>query len=97
MPRDFKSFSKENIKQAESIINENQNKADEYQNILNKYKNMSSNQLMQNLFTEATKLKNEGKLDSASLNNLKTTLSPFLNIEQQNMLNDLINAINEQK
>ena len=38
MPRDFKSFSKENLN-TEKIINENQNKANEYQDILNKYKN----------------------------------------------------------
>ena len=43
------------------------------------------------------KLKKQGKLDASSLNNLKSTLSPFLNFEQQEMLNNLINAINEQK
>ena len=93
MPRDFKSFSKE----SEKIINENKETTDKYQDILNKYKNMSNNDLMQNLFSEASKLKKEGKLDSASLQNLKSTLSPFLNSEQQEMLNNLVNAINEQK
>ena len=52
---------------------------------------------MKNLFTEASKLKQQGKLDSASLNNLKTTIAPFLNSDQQEMLNNLITAINEQK
>ena len=93
MPRDFKSFAKEN----EKVMNDNQEKVDEYQDILNKYKNMNSNELMSNLFKEATKLKQQGKLDSESLSNLKSTLSPFLNTEQQTMLNNLINAINEQK
>ena len=93
MPRDFKSFSKEN----EKIINENKEKANDYQDILNKYKNMDNNELMSNLFSEATRLKNEGKLDSQSLNNLKNTLAPFLSNEQQDMLNNLVNAINNQK
>ena len=52
---------------------------------------------MQNLFTEANKLKSEGKLTNESLENLKSTLSPFLNSEQKVMLENLIEAINEQK
>jgi len=92
MPRDFKSFAKEN----ENIINENKDKASEYQDILNKYKNMDNNELMSNLFKEATNLKQQGKLDNDTLSSLKTTLTPFLNSDQQEMLNSLINKINEQ-
>ena len=97
MPRDFKSFANEHKKEAEKIINENKDKTNEYQDILNKYKDMNQNDLMSNLFSEATRLKQQGKLDSESLSNLKSTLSPFLNTEQRTMLNNLINAINEQK
>ncbi len=93
MPRDFKSFAKEH----EKIINENKTKTDEYQDIINKYKNMDSNDLMSNLIQEASKLKKEGKLDSHTLNSLESTLSPFLNNEQKNLLTHLINTINEQK
>ena len=93
MPRDFKSFAKDN----EQILKDNKEKSDEYQDILNKYKNMNSNELMSNLFSEATKLKKEGKLDPSSLNSIQSTLSPFLNNEQQTMLSNLIKAINEQK
>lgn len=91
MPRDFKSFAKEN----EKIIEENKEKSNEYNDILNKYKDMDNNELMSNLFSEASRLKSEGKLDNESLNNLKSTLAPFLNNEQQNMLNNLINAISD--
>jgi len=90
MPRDFKSF----VHNQERIIEENKDKANDYQDIINKYKNMDNNELMSNLFNEASRLKSEGKLDSQSLNNLKSTLSPFLNSEQQNMLNNLVDAIN---
>ena len=58
---------------------------------------MNSSELMSNLFSEASKLKSEGKLDTNSLNSLKSTLSPFLNSEQNEMLKSLIEAINEQK
>ena len=97
MPRDFRSFANEHKKDAEKIINENKEYASKYEDINNKYKNMNQNDLMSNLFAEAMKLKKQGKLDASSLNNLKSTLSPFLNFEQQEMLNNLINAINEQK
>ena len=97
MPRDFRSFAKENQQKAEQILNENKEEANKYEDIINKYKNMSQNDLMSNLLSEAMKLKKEGKLDANTLNSLKSTLSPFLNIEQQEMLNNLINTINEQK
>lgn len=97
MPRDFKSFSKDYSKEAEKVLNDNKNKVDEYENILNKYKNMPQTDLMSNLFSEAAKLKNEGKLNSEALNNLKSTLSPFLNAEQKEMLNSIVRAINDKE
>ena len=92
MPRDFKSFAKEN----ENIIKENPKQAQDYQEMINKYKDMDNNELMTSLFQEASKLKQQGKLDNNTLNSLKSTLSPFLNSEQQEMLNNLVNAINNQ-
>ena len=93
MPRDFRSFTNEH----KNVINENKDQAENYEQILNKYKDMDNNELMSNLFSEASKLKREGKLDDATLSNLKTSLSPFLNEDQQNMLNSLISAISDKK
>ena len=92
MPRDFKSFIKEN----EKTLNENKEKASEYQDLIDKYKNMGNDELMSNLLSEASKLKQQGKLDSNQLNNLSSTLSPFLNSEQKDMLANLIKAIDAQ-
>lgn len=89
MPRDFKSF----INQNKHTLDENKDKVEDYQNIINKYKDMDNNQLMQNLFKEASKLKQEGKLKHDQLENLSSTLSPFLNDEQKDMLESLIKAI----
>lgn len=96
MPRDFRSFSKEQQKFGQNAENKQEN-TEKYEEILNKYKNMNSDDLMQNLILEASKLKKEGKLDGSSLSNLKTTLNPFLNNEQLQMLDNLIKVINEQK
>lgn len=92
MPRDFKSFIKEN----EKTLNENKGKASEYQDLIDKYKNMGNDELMSNLLSEASKLKQQGKLDSNQLNNLSSTLTPFLNNEQKDMLANLIKAIDAQ-
>ena len=94
MPRDFRSFSKEQSQHGTQVNKEN---TEQYEEIINKYKSMNSNDLMQNLILEASKLKKEGKLDSSSLSNLKSSLAPFLNHEQKEMLDNLINIINEQK
>lgn len=93
MSKDFKSYCKENKK----ILDENKEKADQYQKILDRYKDMDSNELMRNLFSEANKLKQEGKLDQTQLASMKSAISPFLNDEQRQMLDNIIRAINEQK
>lgn len=92
MPRDFKSFAEANKK----VVEENADKVSEYADLINKYKDMDQNSLMENLFAEASKLKREGKLDANYLNNIKNSISPFLNAEQQQMLNSLLDAINKQ-
>ncbi len=93
MPRDFKTFAKENKK----VMEENAEKSSSLQELIDKYKNMDSSELMSNLLGEASRLKSEGKLNADALSNLKNTLTPFLNSNQIEMLNSLINAINEQK
>lgn len=93
MPRDFKQFVREN----EKTIEQNKDKAEDLEKILNKYKDMDQNSLMRTLFSEASKLKREGKLNSETINSLRTTLAPFLNEQQRQMLNELVAAIDEQK
>ena len=93
MPRDFKTFAKEH----EEILNKDNEKTEQFEEILNKYKDMNNNDLMSSLLSEASKLKSEGKLDPNSIASLQSTLAPFLDSEQKNMLKSIINAINEQK
>ncbi len=91
MPRDLKSFANENKDKVNTGDTKN------IEDLINKYKDMNQNELISNLFSEASKLRAQGKLDSASLNNMKNTLYPFLNPQQKEMLDGLVNAINEQK
>lgn len=93
MPRDFKQFVREN----ERTLEQNKDKADDYEKILNKYKDMDQNSLMSSLLSEASKLKREGKLNHETINSIRTTLAPFLDNTQRKMLNELVNAIDEQK
>lgn len=87
MPRDFRNFSKE------QTHNTNNQDINQYQDLINKYKDMSKDDLIKNLFSEATRLKQSGKLDNNSLESLRTTLSPMLNNEQKQMLDSLISML----
>ena len=89
MPQDFRSFKQQYSKNDQSKVNE-------YKTIYDKYKDMNSDDLMSNLLSEAGKLRNQGKLDNNTLNQLSTSLSPLLNEDQRKMLSTLVNTIKEQ-
>ncbi|MBQ8430407.1 MAG: hypothetical protein IJX26_00460 [Clostridia bacterium] len=77
----------------EKIVNDNPDKAKNLEENLNKYKDLSQQKLMSELFKEAGRLKSEGSLTLENLNNLKSTLAPMLSSEQNEMLNNIINQI----
>ena len=87
--------SNQNTYSSHSQSNANNSKQDfkEYQDTIDKYKNLSQQDLYKELFNQADQLKAEGKLDSNMLNTLSSTLSPMLNDEQKELLNNLINRI----
>ena len=72
---------------------ENDGLKQDIQNRLNKYQNMSENQLQAELFKEATRQKQNGNLDEKKLNDIKNTLSPMLDESQKNRLEDLIKML----
>ena len=65
----------------------------EYQDTIDKYKNLSQQDLYKELFSQANDLKSQGKLDYNMLNSLSSTLGPMLNDEQRELLNNLIERI----
>ncbi len=65
----------------------------EYQQTIDKYKDLSQQELYGELLKHANDLKSQGKLDSNTLNTISNTLSPMLNDEQKQLLETLINRI----
>ena len=65
----------------------------QYQDTINKYKDLSQNELFAELFNQANNLKAQGKLDNTTLNTLATTLAPMLNAEQKQVLNNIIEKL----
>lgn len=94
---DIRDFYKTNY-QTEQNSNENKTpnssqNFDEYQQTIDKYKNLSQDELVSELISQATELKSQGKLNTDMLNQLSTTLSPMLNSEQQNLLSSIIERL----
>ena len=77
----------------EEILQENPTAVNNLQESLNKYQSLSQDQLMNELFKEAGRLKQNGSLNESSLNMLKSTLAPMLNNEQNQQLDDILNKI----
>jgi len=65
----------------------------EYQNTINKYKDLSQDQLMSELLNQATGLKSQGKLNMDMLSQISSTLNPMLNDDQKQLLNNIINKL----
>jgi len=97
---DIKEFYKNRQKKEQAKLNQEEIKQKvgednfkKYADTINSYKDLSQDELMQKLFSEAAKLKQNGSLNESSLNALKSTLSPMLNDDQRKMLDNLINMI----
>lgn len=77
----------------QTLLKDNEEKVESLQENIKKYQNFSQSELMEELFKEAGKLKQIGKLNDNSLNALKSTLSPMLNDQQNAMLDNLLKQI----
>lgn len=89
--KDFKN--KTSGKNYKNLIKENPDTVESLQENLKKYQNLNQQELYAELLKEASRLKQNGSLNENSLNMLKSTLSPMLNSEQNNILNSIINNI----
>lgn len=77
----------------ESHTNNSNKDFSEYEDTINKYKNLSQNELYTELFNQANQLKSQGKLDENTLNTISNTLLPMLNDEQKQLLNGIIEKL----
>ena len=72
----------------------NQNIDEEFvKNHIEKYKNMSTDELMKELFSESAKQKKAGKLDEKKLLEIEKTLMPLLDEDQKNRLKQLVDML----
>lgn len=98
--REFYKSNQQNEANSNQFANNQQNKNNsnkkdfsEYEDLINKYKDLPQNELLSELIKQATNLKQQGKLDNNTLNQISSTLAPMLNEEQKNMLNSIIERL----
>ena len=70
------------------------NKSD-YQDMIDKYSKLSSNELMQEFIKLTAKEKSVGNLSDKKLNGIKDKLKPYLSSEQANSLDSIINMVKD--
>lgn len=88
---DFENFCKENFSK-EEIENVKAN-SHEFDDLINKYKGKSKEELFNELIKVANNEKSKGKLSRTQLDNIFHTLSPYLSESEKQNLKKLINII----
>ncbi len=89
----FSEFEPTVEEKIEQIKQDNPDKVGSVEEQLKKYENLSEQELMQEFLKESKKQKLNGQLNEQSLENIKQTLAPFLDSEQLNKLNNLLELI----
>lgn len=95
MANKFSDFSTQNNDRVEDIKKENPELVNNIESLVDKYSNLSSEELFNEFIKETNKGKENGTISAEYLNNIKSTLSPYLNNEQKNNLNNLMDIIND--
>lgn len=90
----FSEFREDPNKQYEKIKNENPKQVQNLEDLMEKYKGLSKQELMQEFLNESKKQKQSGELDKNKIENIKKTLTPFLDNNQQQNLQNLMDLIN---
>lgn len=88
----FEDFCKneENIKKAKTMENK---MGDNYEDLVNKYKNKTNDELYSELIKVASEQKAKGNLSKSQLDNIYNTLSPMMNDKEKENLKKLIDII----
>ena len=83
----FSDFTKVDINKES---NQNKEKVEDF---LNKYSGFNKDELMQEFLKVSMEKKKNGGFSAGEIENIKSTLSPFLNSEQKKNLESLINMV----
>ena len=65
------------------------------EDLISKYQNLSSSDLMNEFMKLTYEKKRKGELSSKELNSLKSTISPYLNDEQAKNLERIMNMVKD--
>lgn len=87
----FSDYIKEENNRVEEKIDKA--KKQNYEEMINKYSSYSKNDLMSEFIKITLDKKKKGELTSGELNNLKTTILPFLNSEQKENLDKILQMV----
>lgn len=79
--------------EVEKIKKENKTQVESVESKLKEYENLSQAELMQEFIKESKKQKENGELTDEKIENIKQTLIPLLNNEQQKNLDYLLGII----
>ena len=87
----FSDYIKEENNRFEEKVSvtEKQNLED----LINKYSSYSKNDLMSEFLKMTLEKKKKGELSSSEINNLKSTIVPFLNSEQKENLDKILQMV----
>lgn len=88
----------ENKQTNEQIKEQVQNQGLDYEKLqqtFNKYQSMPQDQIVQEFLSMAKQQKSSGQLNKQNLDQISSTLSPFLNNQQKEFLDTLIHKIDE--
>ena len=91
----FSEYNVDTKKQYEKIKEDNPETVNNVEEQLKKYENLSQAELMQEFIKESKKQKQNGNLDRDKMENIKSTLLPFLNSNQQKQLDYLMGIVND--
>lgn len=91
----FSEYNVDTKKQYEKIKEDNPETVNNVEEQLKKYENLSQAELMQEFIKESKKQKQNGNLDRDKMENIKITLLPFLNSNQQKQLDYLMGIVND--
>ena len=91
----FSEYNVDTKKQYEKIKEDNPETVNNVEEQLKKYENLSQAELMQEFIKESKKQKQNGSLDRDKMENIKSTLLPFLNSNQQKQLDYLMGIVND--
>ena len=70
---------------------------EELQDMINKYSSLSEDKLLGEFIRLTLEKKSRGELKDKDLENMKSTIEPFLDIEQKNKLNQIIDMVRNVK